>query len=537
MTNIARIKTKLRGIVGLTLFLCSLILSLPWFTLAQTAEESAFLGRLESVVQDSGQNGECNLGPAQGSIAFEGRFSGLKDSSAEVRAGAAEIICRYASARQSLVLANTLYNKAKQEADPLAKEKIYLAYLKLKMKYATDKNGLVLNFLNAYLVRQEGISRGAIKYMIAQARDNFIFACRPALVQLKDFFAQDAGLKDLLNDSLRILDLSQRYKDQAFYEVVLAQAKISLQEWAIWHLTQEDSKQSQRYANNILLRLLSEKNGRCFLLERGMQERGILRSENINPSFEFGGEFPEGWQIAAKTDALSRVIYSSSGAASYDRCIEVDNHSGETSLSNALLYFVGKKPLGIELGFAYKIVTPQKGFMMIGVANQDVSTKPSVRLSAAINFQDGSQERKDLLLDLPISDTWDEFTGVYRADKSIDSVQLEVIVTGKIDVCLDDIYLRRSTEHFSNRGPKINRLSIFKPRATSYPQDYYTLKASVTDPDLDRVDGRWSSNLEGDLGQGLEIMVKFSKAGDHLILFEAWDEFGAVDLKSTSLKN
>ncbi len=542
----------------LILVACLLV---PSLCFAGMLEDTEFMGRLWSHTQDQKNAGNANyLRAALGQEAFENKTTGILDSSVYIREESAGLIAEFGS--QANV--NTLLGKAAAETNYQTRDAFYIAAYGLSLKYAASiiaKQAIIVNFLNKCsqtgAFGAQGIPLGALQFIIGQAQDLGIDAAIAPLDTLKaNVFKDDEMMAAMIDDAKEIIGLFSQYKGKARFEAALRSPKESVQYWAIDYLTKYDTAQNQAIANELLLKFFAEKNGVSLILKQRLDGTRMLRSENLNASFEDGSfdrytgrTLPLGWGVTSAAGAI--VTYPApkeAGAASYDKCIEIDNRNGGTSTVQqiAFVQFVGRQPKALEYGFSYKMAYPAQGLVLIGNNGLSILTDAgesppqasSITLKLVITYADGTKEIKQLADSAPYHFNWENLSARFDAVKPIRYVQMVVFVSGKAKIYLDDVYVRRQDSEFINSAPKIGILITpafpipVQPETTPLSTAGYTYlsAARVTDPDGDAVTGYWFSNLQGDLGEGLSISTRFTKEGEHSLLFTARDAFGLEDI-------
>ncbi|MFA4888340.1 MAG: hypothetical protein WC628_02030 [Candidatus Omnitrophota bacterium] len=464
------------------LLILAVCLLVPSLCFAGMLEDAQFMGRLWSYTQDQKNAGNTNyLKPALGQQAFENKTTGILDSSAYVRGESAGLIAEFGSP----VNVNTLLEKAAAETNSQTRDAFYIAAYGLSLKYAASivaKQTIIVNFLDqcnqAGAFGQQGIPLEALKFIIGQAQDLGIDAAIAPMDTLKaNVFKDDEVMAAMIDDAKEIIGLYSQYQGKARFEAALRSPKESIQYWAIGYLTKNDTAQNQAIANELLPKFFAEKNGVSLILKQRLDEARMLRSENLNPSFEDGSSdrytgktLPVGWGVTAATGAV--VTYPApkeAGAASYNKCIEVDNRNVGVTIvqQTAVAQFIGKQPKAIEYGFSYKMAYPADGLVLIG--NNGLSfltdtgeTAPqasSITLKLVITYADGSKEIKQLAEAAPYHFNWENLSARFDALKPIKSVQMAVLISGKAKFYLDDVYVRRQDFEFNNLAPKIGILN------------------------------------------------------------------------------
>jgi hypothetical protein len=496
-------------------------------------EETRRLGRLwERTAQAQGEN---RFNALLGIEDFAGGKTGLKSPSPYIRALAAEMLSELGAEAQT----QYLLTAAKAEENSQAREGIYLAYARLGLRYAQNKEGFVQGFLDEcrdakVSFGEQGIPKEAFKLLIQQAQDKNMQGLRGKLEGLSPALKDDQEMQALVKDTSAVLDFSRQCNTEACWEAALLSSQPAVQEWAMRALVKENSAGAQDQVNSLLIKLLTQKTGRVFLLKQLMDEEGILRSENANPHLEFGDRFLEQWQI----NPQYTVTYPMGGPYSFERCLEVNNPSGSTELVNTRTEFSGANPLRLEYGLAYKMAEQE----MVS-EETPFREKPTLRLKLGkITLVDGTTVEDEEIVVTPSSEfNWTLLQGSYQAPQPIRSVQLVVMVSGQAHIYLDDIYVRRAGDYFINSPPRINSLGVSTPvallRNTTPPSTgSITFYADITDPEAGPVTGSWSSDIEGQLGEGREKSVSLTRVGKHTIEFVARDEFGLEDKATITIE-
>ncbi|MCX5697980.1 MAG: immunoglobulin domain-containing protein, partial [Candidatus Omnitrophica bacterium] len=506
---------------------------LPKTVCAQSLAEGQWLAKLSAYTHDSN-----DLAPVLGNAPFGGRITGLNDPSAYVRGESGNIILEFGKAEHAAVL----YAKSGQEQDPRAKETLYLAGVQLQYKYAKsskEKEDVILRFLSNCTQANAWIPERVVRFALDEVKNTGMQNAAGYLQTLKAQFSEDAQMSSDIDNTLAVLNLYRSYGGslESVCRNVLAGENTALSGWALDALMCNDSPANQAALNNILISLFSVKKAGVFALKRLMDDNNILRSENSNPCFESidSVSMPANWQIT-RGDTRTKIIYPAADAASYAKCVGIKNVSGNTLLLNSAVNFSGSMPLGIEYGFSYKTALPDPG-VITGV---NVSGPTIVKLRVHLTFSDAATQVQELAANKLTFGGWEKVRGEFRSQKPVISAQLEIIVSGATLIYLDDAYVRRDEKSFVNAPPLIQRVTVSQPAVLLQPassgiatDEYVTLRAQVTDSN---VTGRWWSNLQGDLGTGLEIMVRFTEPGEHMIIFTARGSMGAESTATTQIR-
>ncbi|MCX5713670.1 MAG: fibronectin type III domain-containing protein, partial [Candidatus Omnitrophica bacterium] len=526
-------------------------------------EDAQFMGRLWSHTQDQKADGNANyLKAVLGVEPFEGKTTGLKDANPYIRGESAKIIAEFSNKdnRGPLVggvgFGDGLQRTFLNEKDPQAREEMYLACVKLAVDtYSTNKEVTVATYLGYYTQQGNAIYLNppqiALEFLLQKAMDGGMVQARDPLKNLKNKFAQDEQLSEMIDNALAVINLQHPesgrvgLSGEALYWNAITDDNPVLQAWAVQALTKEKEKDKEVIANSILVKLLTsrdvsaEKRINLFILKQAMEEKMFLRSENPNPSVEELDNNPNG-KVKSWWTQQTSLFRTSTEAESYARGLEV-NGFAYVSSCNIPVYFTKPYPKKIEYGCSYKMaymsIVPEPGLTE--------AQRPKITLSAAILFTDGTRYENNVAVENPYEFNWENADARYESDKPIKAAQLGFTVTGKGHFFFDDLYMRRAESEFTNTPPQISIPSGLNP-AVAVAGEFVTLKANVTDREGNMVTGHWASNLEGGLdrwdlnkveGRGqITSMVKFQEAGEHTLFFTARDEFGYEDIATTTIK-
>jgi hypothetical protein len=425
----------------------------------------------------------------------DGKASGLADQSPRVRSISAEIVAAVGSETE----VSRLLTAAQSEQDPQARKDMFLSYVKAGLQHSPD-------------------SKGFLKWFLAScAKPEILFRGKEAPLDALRFAARQAAANGM---AVQLGELKQALAGNQEAAAIISRC----QSFAAL----ENSPQGQQDANKRLVELFAQHNREYRDLKEGLEARGILRSENLNPCLEFGGNFPIGWAV----DLAQAAVYPAAQAHSFARAIDIKGSGRQAKLTNEKVIFAGRKPSGVEFGLAYKTLSAEAA--------------PSLRLILRMELSDGSAATREFQKQLYPDAQWMFINEAYERKEAgigVQSAQLQVIIEGPAQVLLDDLYVRRSEGSFASRPPQITAVSA-RPQACllrNYRKltggkgqsiqlsDEVFLRAKVEDADGDPVACVWSSDRQGGLGEGAERRIRLTRAGTHRIKLAATDSFGNTD--------
>jgi hypothetical protein len=526
---------------------------------------------------------------------------GIKDTtSAYLRGEAAKIIQEFGASQQVSVL----FTVAKEEQDYSAKEELFLAGYKLAIKTAvspTQKEELIVDFLHdchsASRRQQEfggGIPLQSLEYLLAEAEDEGIAGVVGELENLRNLLREDETMVQRLTEAIKNIDLRSRYKGAAFYQAIL-KGEVPLEDWMLRGLFKVKTVQNQEYANKILLKLLRDKDGEnLYFLKKTLEENGYLRSENLNPSFEYvpsptPSPTPSpspvalgvsNWQVSFSSGSRNQVKIAPPAVkpASYTKCLEVINVAltaqptspSQTTLVNDQLNLQQPLPKEIEFGLSYQMDYPKDGLVLIGadglrILKNGVETLQgtcSISLTPIItvkNLTSGAISRLNgqAIENAPYQfNYWEILSGRFAAPANtvIQAVQIRVIISGNCHLYLDDAYVRRADTEFIHIAPQITQATASPGIIFSGELVRLRVEAATDEPVGTSVSGQWGSNLEGVLGSpvvrptesdpsgqakskvSLFASATLLKEGGHNLFFTLRDSYGFEDRRVAQVK-
>jgi hypothetical protein len=496
--------------------------------------------------------------------------AGLRDqTSPYLRSQAAEIIAAFSVFEVHTVV---LENAAIRETSPIAREEIYLACVKLKLKVCADavaRKAFVVQFLTDANLEQSyshfrvpGLPQKAFIYILEYAEDNGIQEADWPIRNLHDgIFKEEALMQPRLEAALHILDLASKFQGIALYERAISSILPLVRAYALRNISKGDYPAAV-YANALLVRLFLQADirnpevGKTALILKQILDNfrtGSQRAENINFSFEEGPDatgLPIGYSLDKTRDSTLCYPEVDLPAFSYNRCLGLSNLDPSVSLRLVSrptpLVSSSKYPVNsIEFGVTYRQKYPEDDAVLIGedgmwIVDKDgksTLSRQQVKLTAVITFTDNTVIRQEEAKDNPCAfNNWEKLNGTFSSAKGIRLVQLELNVSGKGTFYFDDLYLRRGSAFYDRRAPAINSLTVS-------PQVVYlvsgeegrsqsqavSLKSGITAAEASSLAGYWASNLDGNLGSGRQLAARFSSVGQHNVFFLARDEFGLED--------
>ncbi|MCX5697223.1 MAG: hypothetical protein NTU54_04570 [Candidatus Omnitrophica bacterium] len=496
---------------------------------SQTFDDARFVARLAEYVELNN-----NYLPAAGRQQFEGKTTGLKDPDPYIRAESAKIVRNFAG-RAGI---NDLLTALSAETDYFAKAGIYQATIELQYSCVTDKVGYIVDFLTKAARPANQFPDTTVAYILHEACNIGAKEALPYLSTMKTAFADNAFLVDCINDATVILTLYNRYPAATVYTNALANSKESICTWAMNALTKVNNASAQINCNSVLAKMFAAKTGGLFTLKEMMQQKEIMRSENLNACLESGVTAPDNWKIT-KCAPAAGVKYPVSEAASYARCMEVRNVGGTTTMTNTTVVFPGKQPKSVEYGIAYKMA-----YKPVVTQEEVISTKhPVITVNLYAAFADNVNNFRlvsSVIKNAPYRFSWETLSGQYQGAKSIYAAYLVVLLSGQGDMFFDDMYVRRGESDLVNSPPVITNITVTPPVAlltqSDTAFDSIELGAAVTDPDGDKkISVVWSSGTQGALGSGVTRYAQLTKPGEHIIQCEATDDYGASSIAMTKV--
>jgi hypothetical protein len=156
-----------------------------------------------------------------------------------------------------------------------------------------------------------------------------------------------------------------------------------------------------------------------------------------------------------------------------------------------------------------------------------------------VTLQDGTNAEKEIRQNFFYAGGWESLADSLNAaapDNPVRQAQIEVIISGKLRLILDDLYCRRAEEEFAHSAPEIISINvspsvvlvgeIMKGTQKITIVEPVSLEADIFTPESGAITSRWSSDKAGDLGEGLKRQVRLTQEGKHNLTFMASDEYG-----------
>jgi hypothetical protein len=189
----------------------------------------------------------------------------------------------------------------------------------------------------------------------------------------------------------------------------------------------------------------------------------------------------------------------------------------------------------VEFGLSYKVLP----FSQLEEDLVKGNEPASLVLRMKVTLQDGTNAQKEIRQDYFYAGGWESLADSFSAaspENPLRQVHLEAVITGRVRLVLDDIYVRRAEEEFDHQPPLVYGIDLSSNLALIRDQkingkkktvvEPIKLEAQVEAPKEGELSYRWYSDLAGDLGVGLKQEAYFTREGKHQITFTAKDEYG-----------
>jgi hypothetical protein len=496
----------------------------------QAKQDNAFAAQLWNEAHRSG-----DLEVVLGNAPFSDRSqTGLRDANPYIRQIAAEIILDLGNKDQL----EALHRATQLERNPSTRDRLYLTYVKAGLKFSDNPEYFLAGFLadcRQAVVTGDSVPEEALEYALNQAGMSGMQGLKSQIAGLRAAL-QEEKMRRLAQETETTLDTAGQYSEgQPVSEDIYTSPNLNIQQYAFNRLLASDSAETQQEANRMIINLLVQKNRGAFILEELIRDKGVLSSENENACLEFGADQPEGWQISLADRA--KLVYPGEDARSYQRAIEIENYSSQTKIVSNQVDFAGKLPKAVEFGLSYKVIPFVEEDLQTSSAND--AEKKSVVLKLRGVLADGTSVENEIRQDYFFPSGWEGLSGSFSAplpENPLRQVQIEVVITGRVRLALDDIYARRAEDEFDHESPLVYGIDLLsdvvlikdikingKKKTVVEP---VKLEAQVEVPKEGGISYHWYSDQVGDLGEGLKKKIRLTSEGKHQITFIAIDKYG-----------